>query len=113
MGNKNQDFIGLPYTFLWLSDVFILHFELEVEMDHNLFSALEPRGSGQGLLGRRAGDFSPTVQLPPSSLWHALGNFEIALWPDPLCLLPRRTGEGGAVWTNRRLILISALPLWA
>lgn len=38
---KNQNFLGLPYTFLWLS-VFILNFKLEMDIGHNLFSALEP-----------------------------------------------------------------------
>lgn len=51
--------------------------------------------------GHQAGDFSPTERSlppPPPPLWQALGNFEIALEPDPLCWLPRRTGEGGAMW---------------
>lgn len=76
MGKKNQDFVGLPYPFLWLSDVFILHFELEVEMDHNLFSALEP-----GAVGRVSWDAEQQVtshplcsSLPPPSgtLWGIL-----------------------------------------
>ena len=50
--------------------------------------------------GHQAGDFLPTERsLPsPASPLAALGNFEIALEPDPLCWLPRRTGEGGAMW---------------
>lgn len=53
--NSDRHGKGLPYTFLWLHDVFILHFKLEVEIDHNLFSALESLyfslalGSGQTL----------------------------------------------------------------
>lgn len=38
-GNKNQNVVGLPYTFfffLWLSDVFILNFKPVIERDGDL-----------------------------------------------------------------------------
>lgn len=70
-------------------------------------------------MGPRAGDFSPTVQLPPSSLWHGLGNLEI--WgilkspcsQTPCVCCPGELGREVLCGKNHLLILISALPLWA
>lgn len=82
---KNQNFIGLPYTFLRLHDVFILDFKLEVEIDHNFFSALEAfvllTDPGQWADAEADTEqvTSHPLQLPPSSLWHSPGSFEIAL----------------------------------
>lgn len=42
----------------------------------------------------------PLRLLPPSSPWHGLGSFEIALWPEPVCgagELARREPVGRAV----------------
>lgn len=81
-----------------------------------------PNGQGQwaGLAdGHGAGDFSPAALLPPSSLWHGLGNFEI--WgilkspcsQTPSVCCPGELGREALCGKNHRLILISALPLWA
>lgn len=67
--------------------------------------------------GHWAGDFSPTVQLPPSSLWHSLGNFEI--WgilkspcsQTPCVCCPGELGREVLHAKNCCLISISALPL--